>query len=182
MLAGTGYTVNYGCLSGSACLMPALGPQLARAAAGYRRRVEEKLAAAGFDDRRFPDGLILRLCRQDQNVTISQIGRELAMTRQGASKLVTGLSERGYVTVDRSPTDAREKIVRPTARARAFVDAAKAARRELDEELRAHLGEDAIGALHALIDVLAGPEPLNLGELWRDARAELARLDADGIE
>jgi DNA-binding MarR family transcriptional regulator len=157
--------------------MPALGPLLFRAAAGYRRRIDERLAAAGFADQRFPDGLILRLCRRDEEVTISQIGRELSMTRQGASKLVAGMSERGYVTVERSSLDAREKVVRPTPRARARLDAARQARRELDAEVRAELGDEAISALHALIALLSGPEPIDLAELWRESRAEAARLD-----
>lgn len=162
--------------------MPALGPLLARAAVGYRKRIDEKLAAAGFGDRRFPDGLILRLCRDGQDVTISQIGRELSMTRQGASKLVAGLSERGYVTVDKSSTDAREKVVRPTLRARAYLEAAIAARRELDAELRRQLGDDAIEALHALIAQLAGAEPSDLSQAWREARAEITKFDAEPVE
>lgn len=144
--------------------------------------IDQKLAAAGFDDRRFPDGLILRLCRDGREVTISQIGRELSMTRQGASKLVAGLTERGYVTVDKSPTDAREKIVHPTPRARAYLRAATAARRELDAEVRANLGDDAIEALHALIAHLAGTEPSDLAEAWREARAELAKFDEGPAE
>jgi DNA-binding MarR family transcriptional regulator len=141
--------------------------------------MDQKLAAAGFEDQRFPDGLILRLCRRGEDVTISQIGRELSITRQGASKLVAGLSGRGYVTVEKSAADAREKVVRPTERARARLAAARQARHELDEELSAQLGDEAITALHALIALLAGPEPLDLGELWRENRAQFARLDAD---
>lgn len=159
--------------------MPALGPQLARAAVGYRHRIVQRLEAAGFADGRFPDGLILRLCRRGEDVTISQIGRELSMTRQGASKLVAGLSERGYVTVHKSPTDAREKVVRPTARARERLEAARCARLELDAELRARLGDAAISALHQLLAVLAGPESVDLSEIWRAERAELIRLDTE---
>ncbi len=51
-----------------------LGDALHRAWAGYRRRVNEELALAGFRDRRSPDGRVLRLCRGAARVTISEIG------------------------------------------------------------------------------------------------------------
>jgi len=60
-------------------------------------------------------------------VTISEIGRDLGITRQGASKIVGGLRDRGYVTLSPSPTDGREKIVTLTAHALAYLQAQHAA-------------------------------------------------------
>ncbi|HEY2562544.1 MAG TPA: hypothetical protein VGI44_02460, partial [Acidimicrobiales bacterium] len=42
----------------------------------------------GFEDRGFPDGRVLRICSRIPEATISQIGRELGITRQGAGKVV----------------------------------------------------------------------------------------------
>src|SRR5256885_12216413 len=76
-----------------------LGPALRRAWVGYQRRLDDAMAAAGFDDRRFPDGRVLRLCRDRSNITIADIGRELAISRQGAAKVVASLETRGYLSV-----------------------------------------------------------------------------------
>ena len=51
-------------------------------------------------------------------MTVTQLGRELGITRQGASKLVASLRERGYIALESSAADGREKAVRPTQRAR----------------------------------------------------------------
>ncbi len=78
------------------------------------------MAEAGFGDRGFPDGRVLSICSKVADVTISSIGRELGITRQGASKLVASLRARGYVTLRPSGADAREKFVVLTPRARAL--------------------------------------------------------------
>lgn len=51
---------------------------------------------AGFAGRRFPEGRVLLMCADPGEVTISDIGRRLAITRQGASKVIAALRERGY--------------------------------------------------------------------------------------
>ena len=85
-----------------------LGPALRQAWVGYQRRLDEAMAAAGFDDRGFPDRRVLRMCpiRRDD---VSEIGRELGITRQGAAKVVASLRDRRYVTVTASDTSGREK-------------------------------------------------------------------------
>src|ERR1700722_3509056 len=81
-----------------------LGPALRRAWIGYQQRLDRAMADAGFDERRFPDGRVLRLCSEPAGSTISNIGRELGITRQGAGKVVSHLDDRGYVSVADSPT------------------------------------------------------------------------------
>ena len=71
-----------------------LAPLLRRAWLGYQLRVDEKMARAGFADRVLPEGRVLRMC-MDSGASISQIGRELGITRQGAGKLVANLVEPG---------------------------------------------------------------------------------------
>ena len=63
-----------------------LGPALRRAWVGYQVRVDEEMDRTGFSDRRFPDGRVLRLCSDQAGTTISGIGRELDITRQGAAR------------------------------------------------------------------------------------------------
>jgi DNA-binding MarR family transcriptional regulator len=131
-----------------------LGVSLRQAWVGYRRQLERELAAAGFGDRGFPDGRVLRLCTGGSEVTISQIGRELGITRQGASKIVASLRDRGYVALSPSPTDRREKIVKPTPRALQFLAAQRVAARRIEARVHAQLGDGALDALHQLLEVL----------------------------
>jgi DNA-binding MarR family transcriptional regulator len=133
-----------------------LGVALRRAWVSYRRQLDQALAAAGFGDRGLPDARVLRLCTAASDVTISHIGRELGITRQGASKIVASLRDRGYVSLSPSPTDGREKIVTPTRRAVEFLSAQREAARRIEERIRHELGSDALDGLYQLLDALGG--------------------------
>jgi DNA-binding MarR family transcriptional regulator len=131
-----------------------LGPSLRRAWIGYQLRLDTAMADAGFGDRRFPDGRVLRQCSGPSGSTISAIGRELGITRQGASKVVARLGERGYVVVADSPTSKREKSVTLTPRGIDYLRAQRAAARRIEEGLRAEVGEAAFSGLLAVVDAL----------------------------
>jgi DNA-binding MarR family transcriptional regulator len=120
------------------------------------------MAAAGFDDRAFPDGRVLRMCTASDDLTIAQIGRALGVTRQGASKIVAGLRDRGYVTVVPSPTNGREKIVTATPRAHEYLESQRKAARAIERRLHTKLGPEAFTALRQLLDHLGGGGDLRL--------------------
>ena len=139
-----------------------LGPALRRAWVGYELRLDAAMADAGFGERRFPDGRVLRLCSVQGGSTISAIGRELGITRQGAGKVVGHLRDRGYVSVADSPTSKREKSVMITSRGVDYLRTQRAAARAIDDGLRAALGESGFSALHALLDALDDREVTRL--------------------
>ena len=135
-----------------------LGPALRRAWLGYQHRLDTAMADAGFGERRFPDGRVLRLC-SDPGSTISAIGREIGITRQGAGKVVSRLQNRGYVVVEDSSTSGREKSVILTELGADYLREHRAAARAIDEQLRAQLGDSAFSSLSTLIDALNQGEP-----------------------
>lgn len=135
------------------------------------------MAAAGFDDRRFPDGRVLHICARSPDVTISQIGRKLGITRQGAAKVVTGLRDRGYVTVERSRTSGREKTVRLTARATRYLAAQYDAARGIEHQLRTDLGEAAFDGLEVLLKALGGDDQPRMSDYLRQHGATEDRFD-----
>jgi DNA-binding MarR family transcriptional regulator len=141
-----------------------LGGALRQAWAGYRRQLDHELAAAGFGDRGFPDGRVLRLCSDASDVTISQIGRELGITRQGASKIVASLRDRGYVSLSPSPTDRREKIVKLTRRGVEFLAAQREAARRIEARIRSELGSEALDGLYQLLDALGEEDQPELAD------------------
>jgi DNA-binding MarR family transcriptional regulator len=133
------------------------------------------MAHVGFDDRRFPDGRVLRLCSEPSGSTISAIGRELGITRQGASKVVAHLRQRGYVLVADSASSGREKCVSLTSRGIDYLAAQRKAIREIDGQLRDELGEAAFASFFALLDALGEGEQVRMRTyLQRSAGAYLA--------
>jgi DNA-binding MarR family transcriptional regulator len=131
-----------------------LGPALRHAWVGYQLRLDAAMADAGFDDRRFPDGRVLRLCSEPSGSTISAIGRELGITRQGAGKVVAHLRERGYVSVADSATSGREKSVTLTSQGIRYLATQRETTRKIDGQLRAELGEASFASLFTLLDAL----------------------------
>jgi DNA-binding MarR family transcriptional regulator len=139
-----------------------LGAALRRAWLGYQLRLDHAMAEAGFGERKFPNGRVLRVCSGEAGATISAIGRELGITRQGASKVVAHLRDRGYVAVADSTTNKREKSVMLTPRGIDYLVHQRAAARAIEDELRAELGEAALSALGALFDALDAGDGVQL--------------------
>jgi hypothetical protein len=97
--------------------------------------------------------------------------RALGITRQGASKIVAGLRERGYVDVTPSPADGREKILTLTPRAVAFLAAQRDAQRSIEARLREDIGDEGIAQLLRYLDAVAGEDAPRLGDLPSDSPA-----------
>ena len=144
-----------------------LGPALRRAWVGYHRRLDEAMAAAGFVDRGFPDGRVLRICAASPDVTIAQIGRELGITRQGAAKVVGKLRDLGYLEVSDSTVSGREKVVRLTPRAADYLAAHRQSARGIERQLREELGESAFDGLQLLLAALGGDDQPPLRDYLR---------------
>jgi DNA-binding MarR family transcriptional regulator len=144
-----------------------MGPALRRAWVGYQLRLDAAMADAGFGERRFPDARVLRLCSGQAGSTISAIGRELGITRQGAGKVVTHLCDRGYLSVADSPTSKREKSVMLTSRGVDYLQTQRAAARAIEDELKAALGESCFSALRALLDALDDGERTRMSTYLR---------------
>lgn len=156
-----------------------LGGALRRALAGYRRRMDAELAAAGFTDRRFPDGRVLGMCAGPGETTVSEIGTGLGITRQGASKIVAGLRERGYLAVTPSAADGREKILTLTPLAAGYLRARRQAADAIEATLREQIGADAEEQLFRFLDLIAGDDltsgdqPAIRALRWLDAHDQL---------
>jgi DNA-binding MarR family transcriptional regulator len=144
-----------------------LGPALRRAWVSYQGELDKAMAAAGFD-RAFPDGRVLRMCRAPAEMTISQIGRELGITRQGASKLITSLRDRGYVTINDSTTNGREKIVKLAPYGLDYLATHQRAARAIERRTRRELGVDGFAALGRLLEALTTDDEPRLRRYLRD--------------
>ena len=134
--------------------------------------IQRRLAAAGFDDVRFNDGVVNQhlVCGP---LTIGALAERLGVTQQAASKSVADLERRGYVERTPDPDDARARLVGLTERGRAVIAAAREQRAALGTELAERLGERRVeAARRLLLDVVAGlgGEPAIRGRRVRPPR------------
>jgi len=133
----------------------ALGHALRTAWLSYVHRLDTDMHAAGFGERRYPMIYMFGLYSQPGEMTISEMGRRFAISRQAASKIVAELRDRGYVAVTPSTTDRREKVVALTSRAIEYVTTRRRAASALDAEIRAQLTDTSHDQLHSLLALIA---------------------------
>jgi len=80
----------------------------------------------------------------------------MGVTQQAASKAVADLERRGLLRRDPDPADARTKLLHLTGHALAAVEATRALRRELQEELVAEYGTERVEDARALLAAVIG--------------------------
>ena len=102
-----------------------------------------------------------------EGTTISALARRAGMTRQGASQQLADLERDGYVVRRPDPDDARAVLVRQSAKGRALFQDAVAVVAELEQEYAAHIGDEGLAELKALLaELVADVDPG--GRLGRD--------------
>jgi DNA-binding MarR family transcriptional regulator len=151
-----------------------LGQALRIAWWSYVQRVDNEMESAGFPERSHPINYLFALYAQPGPVTISEMGRQFAITRQAASKIVGELRQREYVRATTSTTDHREKVVELTPKALELVTARLRAAGELDREIRERVGDDALDALYkslgAIGEVAIGKGVFDPVDLYRSPK------------
>lgn len=78
-----------------------------------------RLAALGFDDYRRSDALALRWLAHGPT-PLAALNAKFGVSRQATRKVVDGLVERNYATVQPDPVDARRRIVKLSQRGREY--------------------------------------------------------------
>lgn len=138
--------------------LPAL---LRHARTTYGAAMRTALAEGGYDD--VPaNGMYVIGALAWGEVPLSQIIRELRVSKQAAGQLVDALVLRGYLEREVDASDRRRLTVTLTERGKAAADAQTQAREAIDAELLARL--DATKIMHArealstLIDMREGQE------------------------
>src|SRR5215469_5883580 len=125
--------------------------------------LQRRLAADGFDDTRFADGVIFQHLMSGP-LTIGTLAGRLGVTQQAASKSVLDLERRGYTERLPAPADSRAHLAALTERGHALIAAARAHRLALSSELASQLGpgplESARRLLLEVIGVLGGEQPI----------------------
>jgi DNA-binding MarR family transcriptional regulator len=99
------------------------GLLLAQALNGYVEHLHRELGKRGFTDLRPTFGLLLRSLHA-QPRTLTELARELGVSKQAAAKVVGEVERRELVEREPSPVDGRATVLRLSARGEALVAAA----------------------------------------------------------
>lgn len=132
--------------------LPAL---LRHARTPYGVAMRRALAEAGYDD--VPkNGLYVigGLALGAGDAPLGQLVRELRISKQAAGQLVDALVMRGYLERAVDEADRRRLTVTLTERGRAAAEAQTEARRRIDAELLAAVGEDDLNRTRRTLAVL----------------------------
>lgn len=132
--------------------MPAL---LRHARTTYGTAMRKALAEAGYDD--IPkNGLYLigGMALETGPLPLGQLLEELAISKQAAGQLVDTLVTRGYLKRAEDPNDRRKLTITLTERGLDAAAAQSAARKKIDAELTASVGEEDVSCTRRTLAVL----------------------------
>lgn len=116
--------------------------------------VAARLAADGYGDIRFADGVVFQHLVEGP-IAVSALAGRMGVSQQAASKAVADLERRGYVTRAADPADGRARLVTLSERGTSVVEAGRRARAALTDELARRLGpRRAEAARKLLLDVV----------------------------
>jgi DNA-binding MarR family transcriptional regulator len=131
-------------------------PALLRHARGtYGRAMRRALEEAGFDD--IPaNGLYVigGLSGSDHETPLSQLIKDLRISKQAAGSLVDALVTRGYLSRTVDTEDRRKLTINLTERGQAAATTQNAAREEIDAKLLASVGVGDVSRTRRTLAVL----------------------------
>ena len=113
----------------------------------FEQRVLHGLHSRGFDDFRMADAQVIRCLPLRGGARVVELAERAQITKQGMSKLVDSMEERGYLKRTPDPQDGRAQRVMLTRGGRALLKAAAEVFAELEQEWAAVVGEHALRRL-----------------------------------
>ena len=129
--------------------------------AGFRTLADAataELAARGHPDFRPTHEFAMRAILAGSGTT-SDVGRRLSVSKQAAAKTVAVLVERGYVSSEPDPSDARRNRLEVTARGLDVLRAGEAVFEDLRAAWAARIGAAELARLEAHLTTLVGDAP-----------------------
>jgi DNA-binding MarR family transcriptional regulator len=119
-----------------------------------KARLHDHMRAAGFDDLGPSFGYVFRLLDRD-SPSLAELAATLGMTPQGALKIVSDMTAKGYVNRADDASDARvRRLVLAPRGKRALAEARKFHSR-FERELGTQLGERRVASARAVLEAMA---------------------------
>ena len=126
---------------------------MAIAARAASTRIFEVLQAEGFDDVTIAQSRLIAGIDED-GTRVSVLAARAQIAKQTATALVDKLERAGYVERLPDPADGRARLVRQTPRATAALPVARAEEQRIEDEWRAHLGDERMTQLREALTAL----------------------------
>ena len=124
---------------------PLFGDLLALARERWVRAMAQRVGEAGFPGYRRSDALAMRFLRSGPRA-LGELAAPLGGSRQATRKIITGLTQRGYATIEPDVTDARRRRVTLTPRGQAYADAVLHALNALNAEVTDKVSPEELAA------------------------------------
>lgn len=112
----------------------------------FTAEIFRRLAVQGFDDLRPAHAPVFQHITEE-GIRLTELALRTGMTPQSMGYLVDDLERLGYVERARDPQDRRASLIRPTARGRAEVNAAREVIAELERTCARKIGKNRYNAL-----------------------------------
>lgn len=139
--------------------------------------VQQELARRGYEDVRPVHEFAIRAIAGGAD-SASDLGRRTAVTKQSAAHSIAVLQQRGYVSRQADPADARRKRLRVTQRGVDLLREGEAVFDELLEVCASQVGRDRLKGLEADLTMLVGDPAVRLDAPGWVARHELGEPSA----
>ncbi|MBD7995030.1 MarR family transcriptional regulator [Arthrobacter sp. Sa2CUA1] len=131
-----------------------MGQLLGRLLAEFRRELLAEAEAHGYGDIR-PAHLQITGNVGTKGIRLTRLAARAQLSLAATSELVNELQSLGYLAREPDPTDARAKLIVPTARGRRMLAEASAKVTEMERDWAAHTGEHRFEeAMLTLQDIL----------------------------
>jgi DNA-binding MarR family transcriptional regulator len=121
----------------------------------YRVALGNGLAGRGFDDLRPADWPIIRYLHHRSWVTVGELAEAFGVSKQAASQAIAGLVERDYVIRRGADGDRRRREVALGSRGEAAHAAAVAVADDVEQQLVADAGAEALDGWRAVNAAMA---------------------------
>ena len=144
---------------------PGSGAGLALLLLGSYRRLADtviaELAERGYQDVRASHDFAMRAIQSGAD-TAAELGRRLALTKQGATRIIEALLERGYIAREPDPRDARRKRLQVTPLGAEVMREGAALFDGLRRQWEHKLGKPELARLEEQLARIVGDAPIRL--------------------
>lgn len=128
-----------------------LGVLLNLAFGSFKEQLHQHLAQRGYADIGSSFGYVFRLLKNNPQ-NLKQVADSLAMTPQGALKIINDMVLKAYVQREDDASDARVRLLHLTPRALALMEVAHAFHQAFENQLSERLGASKVTAMRAALE------------------------------
>jgi DNA-binding MarR family transcriptional regulator len=128
----------------------------------YRRLIDTvivELAQRGYQDVRASHDYAMRAILSGAD-SASELGRRLAMTKQGAARIIETLLARGYIARETDPDDARRKRIQVTPLGAEIMREGEVILDDLRRQWEQKLGKSELARLEEQLAEMVGDAPI----------------------